>query len=142
MHLWLHALESGVNCSQGGPNRRERVRSRCVQRSGKQLMQSHVIVPNHLQHRPAQVVRLQLGLAVETSHELPKIVAVLLQFPLTIHFNQGKELHAGGMQRMVRGNASRVESAPEELACTHTNRQGYKQHSWVIENHSPATKTQ
>lgn len=89
MHLWLHAQESGVNCSQGGSDRLKRVRCWCELRSGKQLMQTYIIVPNHFQHRPAQVVGLQLSLIVETSHELPKIAAVLLQFPPTIHFYQG-----------------------------------------------------
>lgn len=123
MHLWLHALECGVNCSQGGPNRVKRVRSWCELQAGKRLVESNIIVPNHLQHRPPEVVGLQLGLVVETPHELPKIAAVLLQVPLAIHFNKGKELHAGGTQRMVGGNASRIKSAPKELACTSTNRQ-------------------
>ena len=107
-------------------------------------MESSIIVAAHFQHGAAQVMGAQVSFRVESKHELPEIGAVFLQLPPAVHFNQGEELHAGGTQRMVGRNASRIEAAPQKLACTNSNRGGSanrQEHSSTWHNNESTVNT-
>ena len=80
-------------------------------------LESAVIVTDHPQQRSPKIMHLQGGLRVESEHECPKVAAVLLQFPSTIHFQEGKNFHARGTESMVGGVTELAMSSPNDLTC-------------------------
>lgn len=62
----------------------------------RKRQQPILLVSDHTQQRPPQVMGFELGDRGEALHESLQIAAILLELPPTVHLHERQELHAGG----------------------------------------------
>ena len=81
-----------------------------------QSLFSCLIIFDHIQHGPPQLMWLELKFGVKLEHEVPMITTFFTQLPPTIHLYKGEEMHANWVHLMRRRRGAMNMTVEDKLS--------------------------